>query len=311
MSKSIAILIPAYNEEDCLEELFIRLTAIFETEKNYTFNCILVDNGSNDATWSLCKSIVLKDSRFNAIKLSRNFGMDGALTAALDQIDSDACVLMAADLQDPPEVISQFIRKWEEGYENVYGIVKVRGGTGLIRRFNSKAFYLIASFFSNNLIPKDVSDFRLLDKKAYSALRELKERNRFLRGLTAWIGFNSIGIEIYRPERFGGKSKALSGIVLDLAMKGIFSNSRKPLRLISIVGIFSSLISMLLIFGLSLYWIAYGVPFAGFGSIVAVMLLVFSGLSLMLGILSEYIGLIYEEIKQRPNYIISDVFEGS
>lgn len=311
MKKSITILIPAFNEEDCLEELYTKLILVFENEPKYNFDCILVDNGSTDSTWSICKSIAVQDPRFITIQLSKNFGMDGALTAGLDQLDSDACVLMAADLQDPPEVIHDFIRKWEEGFENIYGIVKERGGTGFIRKFNSKVFYLLASYFSNNLIPKDVSDFRLIDRKAYEALRQLKERNRFLRGLTAWIGFKSTGVDIYRPERFGGKSKAFTGIVLDLAMKGIFSNSRKPLRMISLIGIFSSILSLFLIAGLALYWVVYGVPFAGFGSLVAVLLLVFSALSLMLGILSEYIGLIYEEIKRRPNYIISDIFKGN
>ncbi len=309
IKRTVAVLIPAFNEEECLPELYERLCKLFDKESDYLFSCVLVDNGSSDSTWSLCKSISAKDYRFTSIKLSRNFGMDGALTAGLDQIDVDACVLMAADLQDPPECISDFLRKWEEGFENIYGVVKERKGTGIIRKFNSQLFYFLASYFSNNLIPKNVSDFRLLDRRAYQALRELKERNRFLRGLTAWIGFESVGVDIYRPERFGGNSKAFTGIVLDLAMKGIFSNSRKPLRLISIIGISSSALSLLAIIGLTIYWLLFGVPFAGFGSLIAVALLVFSALALMLGILSEYIGLIYEEIKQRPNYIISDIFQ--
>ena len=167
IKRTIAVLIPAFNEEECLPELNERLCKLFDKESAYLFSCILVDNGSSDSTWSLCKSISAKDSRFTSIKLSRNFGMDGALTAGLDQIDVDSCVLMAADLQDPPECISDFLRKWEEGYENIYGIVKERKGTGIIRKFNSQLFYFLASYFSNNLISKNVGDFRLLNRRVY------------------------------------------------------------------------------------------------------------------------------------------------
>ncbi len=306
MKKLISIIIPAYNEEDCVDELATRLKTLFVTESQYDFEAIIVENGSIDATWEKLQKIAAADSRFKILKLSRNFRMDGGLTAGLDYIKGDACVLMTADLQDPPELISEFLRKWEVGWENIYGIVTKRGGTGPIRTFNSKMFYYVADKLTDGRIPKNASDFRLVDKKVYLAIKSMTERNRFVRGLFAWAGFKSIGVPMERPPRFGGVSNAHTYGVIDLAFKGIFAHSYKPLRLITIFGIFLSALSFLAIVPLAIIWITSGVPFAGFGTIISLFLLVLGILSLMIGILSEYIGLIYEEVKFRPNYIVSE-----
>ena len=306
MKKLISIIIPAYNEEDCVDELATRLKALFVTESQYDFEAIIVENGSIDSTWEKLQKIANADSRFKILKLSRNFRMDGGLTAGLDYIKGDACVLMTADLQDPPELISEFLRKWEAGWENIYGVVTKRGGTGPIRTFNSKMFYYIADKLTDGRIPKNASDFRLVDKKVYLAIKSMTERNRFVRGLFAWAGFKSIGVPMERPPRFGGVSNAHSLKVIDLAFKGIFAHSYKPLRLITVFGIVLSAISFLAIIPLAIIWITSGVPFAGFGTIVSLFLFVLGLLSLMIGILSEYIGLIYEEVKARPNYVVSE-----
>lgn len=306
MKKLISIIIPAYNEEDCVDELATRLKALFVTESQYDFEAIIVENGSIDSTWEKLQKIAAADSRFKILKLSRNFRMDGGLTAGLDYIKGDACVLMTADLQDPPELISEFLRKWEVGWENIYGIVTKRAGTGPIRTFNSKMFYYVADKLTDGRIPKNASDFRLVDKKVYLAIKSMTERNRFVRGLFAWAGFKSIGVPMERPPRFGGVSNAHSLKVIDLAFKGIFAHSYKPLRLITVFGIVLSAISFLAIIPLAIIWITSGVPFAGFGTIVSLFLFVLGILSLMIGILSEYIGLIYEEVKARPNYVVSE-----
>jgi len=306
MKKLISIIIPAYNEEDCVDELATRLKALFVTESQYDFEAIIVENGSIDSTWEKLQKIAAADSRFKILKLSRNFRMDGGLTAGLDYIKGDACVLMTADLQDPPELISEFLRKWEVGWENIYGIVTKRTGTGPIRTFNSKMFYYVADKLTDGRIPKNASDFRLVDKKVYLAIKSMTERNRFVRGLFAWAGFKSIGVPMERPPRFGGVSNAHSLKVIDLAFKGIFAHSYKPLRLITVFGIVLSAISFLAIIPLAIIWITSGVPFAGFGTIVSLFLFVLGILSLMIGILSEYIGLIYEEVKARPNYVVSE-----
>ena len=306
MRKLISIIVPAYNEEDCVDELAQRLQAVFELESKYDFEVIIVENGSIDSTWNKLQVIAVNDPRFKVLKLSRNFRMDGGLTAGLDYISGDACVLMTADLQDPPEMITNFLRKWEEGYENVYGVITKREGTGPIRTLNSKLFYWLAGKLTDGRIPRNASDFRLVDKKVYLAVRKMTERNRFVRGLFAWAGFNSIGIPMERPPRFGGVSNAHTFKVLDLAFKGIFAHSYKPLRLITVFGFSLSLISLVSIIPLLILWIFVGVPFAGFGTLVGLFLLILGIFSLMLGILSEYVGLIYEEVKARPNYVVSE-----
>ena len=307
--KLISLIVPAYNEEDCVDELFSRLDAVFATEPKYDFEVVIVENGSLDSTWVKLQAIAEKDSRFKILKLSRNFRMDGGLTAGLDYIKGDACVLMTADLQDPPELIPQFLRYWEQGYENIFGVITKREGTGPIRTMNSKLFYWLAGKLTDGRIPRNASDFRLVDRKVYEAVKGMTERNRFVRGLFAWAGFNSIGVPMERPPRFGGVSNAHTLKVLDLAFKGIFAHSYKPLRLITVFGFVLSGLSFISIVPLFFLWLFVGVPFAGFGTLVGLFLLVFGIVSLMLGILSEYVGLIYEEVKARPNYVVSEFLE--
>jgi glycosyltransferase involved in cell wall biosynthesis len=306
--KLISIIIPAYNEEECVDELAHRLKSLFLAESNYDFETVIIENGSIDSTWAKLQDIAIADPRFKILQLSRNFRMDGGLTAGLDYVTGDACVLMTADLQDPPEMISEFLRKWEAGWENIYGVLTKREGTGPIRTMNSKLFYWLAGKLTDGRIPKNASDFRLVDKKVYESVRLMSERNRFVRGLFAWVGYKSIGIPMERPPRFGGVSNAHTFGVIDLAFKGIFANSYKPLKMITLFGIGLSLLSFISIVPLALLWVISGVPFAGFGTLVCLFLLVLGFLSLMLGILSEYVGLIYEEVKGRPNFIVSQTF---
>ena len=307
MKKLITIIVPAYNEEACIEELARQLTAVFAVNDRYDFETLIIENGSVDRTWEILQTINARDPRFKVIRLARNFRMDGGITAGLDYATGDAVVFMTADLQDPPELITEFIKKWEEGYENIYMHVLKRRGTGPIRSFNSRAFYWLAGKLTDNRIPKNVSDYRLLDRKVYEAVRDMKERNRFVRGLVAWVGFKSIGVEAERAERFGGVSNAHSLKVIDLAFKGIFSHSYIPLKLITMTGVVLSLTSFVSIAVFTYVWIFIGVPFAGFGTIVSVAMLAFGTLTFMLGIIAEYLGLIYEEVKGRPNFIVSDV----
>lgn len=300
----ISIIVPAYNEEDCVEELARRLKLVFDENSKYEFEVIIVENGSSDRTWELLQSINAADSRFKVVQLARNFRMDGGLTAGLHYASGDAAVLMTADLQDPPELITEFIRKWEEGYENVYMVVTRRTGTGPIRTFNSKAFYWLAGKLTEDRIPKNASDYRLVDRKVYEAVRGMDERNRFVRGLFAWVGFNSTGVEAVRPERFGGESKAYSLKVIDLAFKGIFSHSYVPLKIITLTGVGLSAVSVIAFAICMVSWVVVGVPFAGFGTLVSLVLMVFGILTFMLGLIAEYVGLIYEEVKQRPNFVV-------
>jgi len=302
--KLISVVIPAYNESDCVDELARRLQGVMAAEPGYDFEVIVVENGSEDDTWEKLNRIHVEDPRFKILQLARNFRMDGGLTAGLANASGDAAVLMTADLQDPPELISEFLRKWEEGYENIYMVVSERRGTGPIRTFNSKAFYWLAGKLTDGAIPRNASDFRLVDRGVYQTVNQMQERNRFVRGLFAWAGYRSVGIPHERPPRFGGESKAHSLKVINLAFKGIFAHSYVPLRLITMTGLSVSLVSAIMLVVFSLRFVIYGVPFAGFGTLIGFILLLFGTLFLMLGVVSEYVGLIYEEVKQRPNFVI-------
>ncbi len=304
MKRSISVVIPAYNEEECVDELYSRLAKVFDSMDQYDFEAILVENGSSDSTITKLQAINAKDARFKVVQLARNFRMDGGITAGLSFVKSDALILMTADLQDPPELIPQLVAKWEEGFENVYAVVTARRGTGLIRRMNSQLFYWLMGKLTGQLIPRNASDFRLLDRRVYEQVRLLEERNRFVRGLVAWVGFSSVGVEFEREERFAGESKAYSFKVIELALKGILAHSQIPLVLIPLFGLFMFVGSLVALGALMIEWLTRGVPFPGFGTIVSVVVLLFGILFLFMGILSLYIGSIYEEVKKRPNFIV-------
>jgi dolichol-phosphate mannosyltransferase len=304
--KTVDIVIPAYNEEDCVEELARRLKMLFDKESRYAWRAIIVENGSTDKTWDLLEKIARDDERFSIIQLSRNFHMDGGLTAGLEYVTADAVVFMTADLQDPPEAISDFLLVWEQGVHNVYGRVSERIGTGPLRKFNSQAYYFLANKFTGGLITRNASDFRLMDRKLYETVRNLDERNRFMRGLVAWAGFTSQAVPVSRPPRFGGESKAFSIPVFGLAVRSIFAHSYFPIRAISIVGFLSSFVAVITFIIMLSVWLTKGVPFPGFGSIMTLVLFIFGTLTLILGVLAEYIGLIYQEVKRRPNFVVQE-----
>lgn len=304
--KLISIVIPAYNEEDCVEELARQLTGVMHELDKYDFEVLIVENGSKDATWSLLQKIAATDQRFKPIRLSRNFGMDGGVTAGLELATGDACVVMTADLQDPPELIIEFAKKWEEGFENIYMIVEKRETSGFLRRINSRLFYLVADRLTGGLIPKGVSDYRLVDRKVYEAVRSMHESNRFVRGLFAWVGFKTFGISHPRPARFGGESKARLSTVLRLAKHGILSFSDIPLRFITWFGLGCSGLALATMVVFAILRFIIGTPFAGFATIVTIVLFFFGLLSFMIGILAEYVAMIHAEVKNRPNFIIAE-----
>ena len=305
--KLISIVIPAYNEEDCVDELARQLINVMNKLKKYQFEVLIVENGSKDKTWALLQKIAASDKRFKPIRLSRNFGMDGGVTAGLELATGDACVIMTADLQDPPELIIEFAKKWEEGFENIYMIVEKRETSGFLRRINSRMFYFVADRLTGGLIPKDVSDYRLVDRKVYESVRAMHESNRFVRGLFAWVGFKSFGISHPRPARFGGESKARLSTVLRLAKHGILSFSDLPLRFITWFGLMCSGLALGTMVVFAILRFIIGTPFAGFAPLVTIVLFFFGLLSFMIGILAEYVAMIHSEVKGRPNFIIAEV----
>ena len=302
----VSIVVPAYNEEGNIDELARRLKLVFDAEPAYDFEVILVENGSRDATWDKIAAVCAADARFKSVQLSRNFQTDGGLTAGLSFATGDAAVLMCADLQDPPELIHEFLLKWAEGYENVYQIITRRAGSSWGRRAASQAFYWLINKLTGGTFPRNASDFRLIDRRVYTTVNTMSEHNRFLRGMVFWTGFASIGVEHERPERFAGESKAGTLRMIELAVRSILSYSNVPLRLITWIGVTISALSFVLLIIETVRVLMFGVPFAGFGTLIGVTLLMFGFLFTMLGVVAEYVGLIYEEVKQRPNFVVRE-----
>ncbi|OGG13747.1 glycosyl transferase [Candidatus Gottesmanbacteria bacterium RIFCSPHIGHO2_01_FULL_39_10] len=307
MKKLISMVIPIYNEEQNLDELYKRIKEVMDKETKYNFEVIAVEHGSKDASFAKLLAFHKKDKRVKILQLSKNFGSaDAGISAGLNFARGEAAVILMADLQEPPELISKFLRYWEKGYEIVYGIVKKRPGASYARRISSVLFYKILNIMTGNIFPENVSDFRLMDKKVYQIINQMEERNKFLRGLIAWSGFNQIGIPFERKERFAGKSKADFFAVLKVAANGIFSFSYLPLRLVTILGFLLSIISFLLVFYQIALFIIYGRGTPGISTIVILVSFLFSMLFLILGFMGEYISRIYDEVKRRPNFIVRE-----
>jgi len=308
MPKSIAVVAPVFNEEECILEFIRQITEVFDNNQEYSWRLILVENGSTDESWNLIKGALQSRIDIDVIRLSRNFGMDGGLSAGLKFVREDAVILMVSDLQDPPEAIPLFVKKWEEGFDNVFAIVSKRNGVPLLRRINSQIFYLIANKMTGNLIPKNVSDFRLLSKRVYQQLIRLEEVNPVLRGLVAWLGFESTGIRVERAPRFGGKSKAYSWKVIGLGIRAILAHSLIPLRFISLMGAVLAIGALVTLIATTVLFLTSGVPFPGFGSLLTVIVFLFGLLFSMLGVIAEYVGMTYQEVKRRPNFIVKDTY---
>ena len=306
---TLDIITSAYNEEDCLPELFKRINAVMKSESEYKYRILIIDNGSHDKTWELITKACEADSKVVGIRMSRNFSLDSAFTCGLDYATADLAIIMTSDLQDPPEAIPLFLRKFEEGYDQVLAKIIKRDSVPLLRRILSRIFYKLARGMTSGMLPESVSDFRLVNKRTYSAIRRLRESHRFLRGLGAWVGFKTTHIEITRPPRFAGESKWLGMSffkVVGVASRSIMAYSAQPLAWVSVLGLSMSIIAIFSLFILVVLWIAFGVPFAGFGSLIGVIVLGFSITMFSIGILAQYLGLIYEEVKQRPLYLVTE-----
>ena len=306
---TLDIITSAYNEEDCLPELFRRISEVMDSETSYAYRVLIIDNGSHDKTWELINKASESDSRIIGIRMSRNFSLDSAFTCGLDYATADLAIIMTSDLQDPPEAIPLFLRKYEDGYDQVLAKIIKRDSVPLLRRLLSKVFYRLANGMTSGMLPESVSDFRLVNKRTYSAIRRLRESHRFLRGLGAWVGFNTTHIEIDRPPRFAGESKWLGMSffkVVGVASRSILAYSAQPLAWVSMLGLSLSIISIFGLSVLAVLWIAFGVPFAGFGSLIGIIILGFAITMFSIGILAQYLGLIYEEVKQRPLYLVTE-----
>ena len=303
--KKLSIIIPMYYEEKVVNECYKRLKQMVEKLKGYDYELIFVNDGSKDNTLNLLEEIAKNNNKVKIISFSRNFGHQAAVTAGLKYVTGDAIVIIDADLQDPPEEIPEMLKLWEQGYEVIYGKRKSRKGESAFKLLTAKMFYNTLDALSDVEIPKDTGDFRLVDRKVVNTINEMPEHNKFLRGLFSWVGYKQIPFEYERKERFAGKTKYPLKKMLKLASDGIISFSTKPLKLVGYVGIVSILLSLIiLIYSLVSFAFNLNNLTAGWTSIM-VTVTFFAGVQLLsIWIISEYIGRIYDESKNRPQYII-------
>ena len=302
--QTLAVVVPAFNESDGLRAFHARLAAVFDGLPDFACSVLYVDDGSRDDTWSVMQSLQAADARVATLKLSRNFGKELALTAGIDHADADAVIVIDADLQDPPELIPKFIETWRQGYDIVYGTRSTRAGESGIKKFTAAAFYRVMERLSATPVPRDTGDFRLMSRRAIDALKQLRERQRFMKGLFAWIGFPQQAIVYDRDPRFAGTSKFNYWRLWNFALEGITSFSGAPLKIATYIGVATALLAF--VFGLIVLTKAllFGDPVRGYPSLMVVMLFL-GGVQLMaLGLIGEYLGRLYVESKQRPLYLI-------
>jgi polyisoprenyl-phosphate glycosyltransferase len=300
-----SIVIPIYNEQETLEELYTRLRALMD-DLDGPAEVVLVDDGSSDDSYPMMVDISGRDERFRVVHLSRNFGHQIATTAGLDLARGRAVVIIDADLQDPPEVVLEMAVKWREGFDIVYGQRQERRGETWFKRATASLFYRVLRGLTDVDIPAEVGDFRLIDRGALEAYKAMRENNRYLRGMFSWVGYKQIGVPYVRAPRFAGTTKYPLRKMLRLAANGIVSFSHVPLRFALIVGMGVAGLSFLVgVYALGVKWFGQTVP--GWASTVVPIAFLGGVQLIVLGVMGAYIGRIYDEVKQRPLYIVRNL----
>ena len=301
-----SVIVSMYDEEDSLDSFFKVISACLEKLKGYSYEIVCIDDGSTDKTYDLLKGYAKKDKRIKIIKFSRNFGKEYGMMAGLKFCQGQAAIPIDVDLQDPPELISEFVKKWEEGYDMVYGIRSDRDSDTFFKRWTAKLFYKIYNLMTRSPIPYNAGDYRLIDRKVINAILSLKERNIFMKGIFGWTGFKTIGIKYKRQKRFAGTSKWNYWKLWNFALDGITASTTFPLRIWSYLG--SVLSVMGIMYAIYIIWrtIVYGVDVPGYASLMVFILILGGVQMIILGILGEYIGRIFVEVKNRPLYIVED-----
>lgn len=306
--KKISLVIPMYYEEEVAQECYKRVLQVLMELSDYAYEIIFINDGSKDRTQEILEGIAEKNKNVKIITFSRNFGHQCAVTAGIKYVTGDCIVILDADLQDPPELIPDMLKLWEQGNEVIYGKRKKRKGESRFKLLTAKMFYKTLDALSDVKIPMDTGDFRLVDRKIIDVINQMPEHNKFLRGLYSWVGYNQIPFEYERKERFAGKTKYPLKKMVKLALDGIVSFSAKPLKIVGYLGIVTIIISMiLLIYSLISYAFSLNSLTPGWTSIM-VSITLFSGVQLLcMWIMSEYIARIYDETRNRPQYIIRNM----
>lgn len=307
--KKISVVIPMYYEEEVADICYKRVVNnLKKLSDEYSYEIIFINDGSKDSTLEILKKIASNDDNVKIISFSRNFGHQAAVTAGIRNVTGDAIIIMDADLQDPPELFEGMIEKWEEGYEVVYGKRKTREGESIFKLLTARMFYNTLNKLSEIEIPKDTGDFRLVDRKVIDVIATLPEHNKFLRGLFSWVGFNQYAYEYNRVNRVAGKTKYPFKKMFKLATDGILSFSAKPLKIVGAIGIFSVIVSIIiLIYSIVSYMFKLNSLTPGWTSIMCTMTFIGGIILISLWMIGEYIARIYEESLGRPEYIIDEL----
>lgn len=306
MKKRVSILVPCFNEEDSLSLFYKETTKVMDNLLQYDWELLFVNDGSKDETLSVIKKIYEADRRVSYVDLTRNFGKENAMLAGFDYVKGDCVVIMDADLQDPPSLIYEMLRYWEEGFQDVYAKRNLRGKESWLRKSLTMLFYRILNKSTKYDMLPNVGDFRLLDRKCIDALKQLRENERYTKGLYCWIGFRKKEVVFDRGDRIAGKSNWGYGALFNLAIEGITSFTTAPLRIATILGLIVALWALCYMAWIIMKVLIWGDPVAGYPTIMTVMLFLGAVQLMAIGILGEYLGRVFNETKKRPTYLVNE-----
>ncbi len=300
----LTVVVAAHDEAECLPALHARIVAVLRRLDNVDGRVLYVDDGSRDGTWTVMQRLARDDERVQLLRLSRNFGKEAALTAGLDHVEAGAAMILDADGQDPPELIPQFVALLREGHDDVHGTRIAREGEGWFKRATASLFYRVIGHLSRTPIPADTGDFRLLSPRSLDALRQLRERHRFMKGLFGWVGYNQVALPYRREPRLAGSSKYGWWKLWNFALEGITGFSTVPLRVATYLGLLTALVAFIAAVWVVVKALLWGDPVAGWPTMMVVILFLGGVQLIALGLIGEYLGRLYEESKQRPLYLI-------
>lgn len=309
MKKLVSILVPCYNEEASLPKLYEEVSKLMDAENNYDWELFFINDGSRDSTIDIIKELYEKDQRISYVDLARNFGKENAMLAGFDYVKGDCMVIMDADLQDPPSLIPDMLKYWEEGYDDVYAKRNSRGKESWLRRKLSMLFYSILDHSTRYEVLRNVGDFRLLDRKCINALKQLRENERYTKGLFCWIGYKKKEIMFDRGDRLAGQSNWGYHALFNLAIEGITSFTTAPLRIATFIGLIVAVWALGYMGWIIAKVLIWGDPVQGYPTIMTVMLFLGAIQLISIGILGEYIARIFNESKGRPTYLINEYKE--
>lgn len=302
----ITIMVPAYNEQEVLHTLYDRLQSVIDRIPSYEFEILFINDGSTDATLYHIKELRKKDDRISYVNLSRNFGKEIAMIAGFDYVTGDAVIILDADLQDPPELIPEMIMHWEQGYDDVYAKRKNRAGETWLKKWTARTFYRMLQKITRIPIQENTGDFRLLDRRCVEALKQLRETQRYTKGMFSWIGYNKKEILFDRDARAAGETKWNYLKLFDLAIEGITSFTTAPLRLSALFGSMISLFAFIYMMIIIIKTLLFGEEVGGYPSLMTVILFLGGIQLLSLGIIGEYLGKVFNETKRRPLYFVDE-----